>query len=430
MLRKTKLKRIIQSKFVKNTSIYTISDILNKMVPFVLLPVLTRYLTPEDYGIIAMFFVFTAILGIVMTLETNTAISVNYFKISRKKLKVYIANILLIIAIATSITFIFMLIFSSWFTQILAIPTEWLFIGIIVTLLQFITTINLVLWQSEHNPVPLGIYQISQTIVNLSLSLILIIGFKMGWEGRLIALATASILFGMMSFVFLFKRDYLEFKVNKKDIKDALKFGVPLLPHALSVWFRTGIDRVFLTSLVSASATGVYTVGFQIASVITILTTAFNKAYAPHLFEKLKKITESEKHKLVKYAYIYFFGLLLLATVLSLSAPFLIDIFLGKSFLSSKKYISWIAFGFAFYGMYSMVVNYVLYTKQTVYLSYVTFSVSLLHVVLSYVFISRYGALGAAQATTITSFLTFAGVWWLSHKLYPMPWFGKKGCDK
>ena len=430
MLRKAKLKRIIQSKFVKNTSIYTISDILNKMVPFVLLPVLTRYLTPEDYGIIAMFFVFTAILGIVMTLETNTAISVNYFKISRKKLKVYIANILLIIAIATSITFIFMLIFSSWFAQILAIPTEWLFVGIIVTLLQFITTINLVLWQSEHNPIPLGIYQILQTIVNLSLSLILIIGFNMGWEGRLIAVVTASVLFGMMSFVFLFKRDYVEFKVNKNDIKDALKFGVPLLPHALSVWFRTGIDRVFLTSLVSASATGVYTVGFQIASVITILTTAFNKAYAPHLFEKLKKITENEKHKLVKYAYIYFFGLLVLATILSLSAPFLIDIFLGKSFLSSKKYVSWIAFGFAFYGMYSMVVNYVLYTKQTVYLSYVTFSVSLLHVGLSYILISHYGALGAAQATTITSFLTFAGVWWLSNRLYPMPWLGKKGYDK
>lgn len=419
------MKKIIQSRFFKNTSIYTISDILNKMVPFVLLPVLTRYLTPEDYGIITMFFVFTSILGIIMTLETNTAISVNYFKISREKLKIYIANILLIISIATCFTFVIIILFHSWLTKILAMPIEWLFVGVIVTLLQFVTTINLVLWQSEQKPLPLGIYQISQTIVNLSLSLILIVGFSMGWEGRLIAVVVASVVFGMLSLVFLFKRDYVKFEYNKKNIKDALKFGVPLLPHALSVWLRTGIDRIFLTSLVSASATGVYTVGFQIASVITILTAAFNKAYAPHLFEKLKDITEADKNKLIKYAYIYFVALLVLATILSLLAPYLIDMFLGEAFMSSKEYVVWIAFGFAFYGMYSMVVNYVLYTKKTMYLSYVTFSVSLLHVGLSYIFISHNGALGAAQATTITSFITFVGVWWLSQRLYPMPWFGK-----
>jgi len=420
------LKNIVKSKFFKNTSIYTISDILNKMVPFVLLPVLTRYLTPEDYGIIAMFFVFTAILGIVMTLETNTAVSVNYFKLSKEKLRVYIANILFIIAVATSITVVFVMIFHDWISVVTTIPTEWLFLGIVVTLLQFITTINLVLWQFEQNPIPFGIYQIAQTIVNLTFSLILIIGFGMEWEGRLIAVVIASVFFGMMSFVFLFKRNYVEFKFNKDDIKDALKFGIPLLPHALSVWIKTGIDRVFLTMLVSASATGLYTVGFQIASVVTILTAAFNKAYAPYLFEKLKEISEEKKRALVKYTYLYFLGLLAIALSLSIIAPFLIDIFLGEKFRESKEYVSWLAFAFAFFGMYSIVVNYVLFTKKTAYLSYVTIAVSLFHALLSYIMISYNGSLGAAQATTITSFITFISVWWLSHRLYPMPWFNNK----
>lgn len=78
--------------------------------------------------------------------------------------------------------------------------------------------------------------------------------------------------------------------------------------------------------------------------------------------------------------------------------------------------------------MYSMVVNYVLNTKKTVYLSYVTFTVSIIHVVVSYFLILYNGILGAAQATLITSFITFISVWWLSQKLYPMPWFNfKKG---
>ena len=417
------MKKIIKSKFFKDTSIYTISDILNKMVPFILLPVLTRYLTPEDYGIIAMFFVFTSVLGIVMTLETNTAITVNYFKISREELKVYIFNILLIVAIATSFTLITIMLFHTTISELLAIPVEWLFIGVVVTLLQFVTTINLLLWQSERNPIPLGIYQIAQTIVNLSLSLLLIISFGMEWEGRLIAVSIASIIFGMLSLVFLFKRDYLKFKFSKEAINDALKFGVPLLPHALSVWIRTGVDRIFITMLVSASATGLYTVAFQIASVITILTKAFNKAYSPYLFKKLTNITERDKEQIVKYTYLYFITLLLLAGALSLITPFLIESFLGESFQKAKDYIPWIAFSFAFYGMYLMVVNYVLFTKKTASLSYVTISASILHIILSYLLISYNGILGAAQATTTTSLVVFLAVWRLSQKLYPMPWF-------
>jgi len=420
------LKELLKNKFLRDTSIYTIADVLNKIVPFMLLPVLTRYLTPEDYGIIAMFFVLTSILGIVTTFETNTAIGVNFFKISKDELKIYIANVLMIISIVTTAVSLLVILYHTFLSEVFSIPYEWLMIAIAVTLTQFITTINLLLWQSEQKPIPFGVYQITQTIVNLSLSLILIIGFGMGWEGRLIAISFASILFGAMSFLFLYRRGYLQFKLSKESIEDAVKFGVPLLPHALSIWFRTGVDRVFLTTLISASATGLYTVGFQIASIISILTIAFNKAYVPYLFERLSDITQEKKVHLVKYSYLYFFLLLLLAAILSLLAPVFIGFFLGDKFIHSQQYIAWLAFGFAFHGMYYIVVNYILYMKKTALLSYVTFSVSLLHVALSYVLIKHNGALGAAQATTITSFITFVAVWRLSAGIYQMPWFATK----
>lgn len=392
------------------------------MVPFILLPVLTRYLSPADYGIISIFAVFTSILGVFISLETHGAISVKFFKISREQLKIYIANVLLIVAITTSIVLLIVIIFHTYITDLLALPTEWVIIGVFVTVLIFFTTINLILWQSEHKPFPLGIYQISESVFNLSLSLVLIVGFGMGWRGRLIATSVAALLFGFLSFTLLFKRNYLNLKLSKPYLKDALNFGVPLLPHALSTWVRTGIDRVFLTMLISTTATGLYTVGFQIASVIMVITTAFNKAYTPFLFEKLKDITLSQKKVLVKYGYLYFLGLLILATGLSITGPYIVDIFLGKEFIESQEYITWFAFGFAFYGMYSMLVNYIFYTQKTIYLSYVTFSIGLLHVGLSYLFITYNGTIGAVQATAIISFITFIAVWWLSNKLYPMPW--------
>ena len=418
--------KLIQSRFFKNASIYTVSDILNKLVPFVLLPVLTRYLTPSDYGIISMFSVFTSILGVFISLEMHGVISVKFFKISKEELKIYIANVLLIVSVTTMIVLLTILIFHSYFSKLLELPLEWLIIGIFVTLMTLFTTINLILWQSELKPIPLGIYQISQTIFNLTLSLVLIVGLGMGLEGRLIAISAASILFGFLSFSLLFKRNYVKLKLNKPYINDALKFGIPLLPHALSTWVRTGIDRVFLTMLVSTTATGLYTVGFQIASVIMVLATAFNKAYSPFLFEKLNGITINQKKNLVKYTYLYFLILLLLASFIGWATPYLFSFFLGKDYSESQKYVLWFAFGFAFYGMYSMMFNYILYTQKTIYLSYITFSIGLLHVGLSYLFITYYGTIGAVQASTIISLITFISVWWLSNKLFPMPWFEMK----
>lgn len=413
---------MLANKFIKDTSIYILVDIVNKMVPFILLPILTRYLTPSDYGIISMFFVLTSILGVIMTIESNTAISIFFFKKSHEELKIFIANVLLIVSVLTSFLFLLSIIFSTSLTKLLSLPLEWIVLGIVVTFAQFMTTINLVLWQSEQNPIPVGKYQISQTLVNLSLSLVLIIGLEMNWEGRLIAISFASIIFGIYSFNLFFKRDYIKLKFDKDSIKEVILFGAPLLPHSLSVWFRTGIDRVFITTFISASATGMYTVAFQIASILHILCIAFNKAFAPYLYKKLKSINDTEKLKLVKYSYVYFLGLLFSAWLLGTISPYIVKYFLGSAFSDSQKYIMLLSFTFAFQGMYSMVVNYILFMKKTALLSYVTITISVLHIVLSYTLIQFNGLIGASQAALVTSIITFISVWWLSNKVYSMPW--------
>jgi len=413
---------MIKSKLFKNLSIYTFSDLINKMVPFLLLPVLTRYLTPSDYGNIAIFFVLTSLLGVIISVEAKTSISVFFFKKSRDNLKVYIANILFIVSSFTTIILLFILFFDSFLEEILSLSKEWIIVAVIVTFAQFLTTVNMVLWQSEHNSIFVGVYKISQTIINLSLSLVLIIGLKMGWEGRLIAITFASIIFGGYSIALLFKRDYIEMKFDKESIKEALSFGLPLLPHALSVWFRTGIDRIFLTTYISAAATGMYTVAFQIASILYVVAVALNKAFSPYLYKKLNDITNEEKIKLIRYSYGYFLLLLIGAFILSGISPFIVNYFLGSKFVEAQQYITFLSFSFAFQGMYLMVVNYVLYMKKTALLSYVTITISIIHILLSYILITQYGLMGAAQATLITSILTFFSVWILSYKVYKMPW--------
>jgi O-antigen/teichoic acid export membrane protein len=165
-----------------------------------------------------------------------------------------------------------------------------------------------------------------------------------------------------------------------------------------------------------------YTVAFQIASILYVVAVALNKAFSPYLYKKLNDITNEEKIKLIRYSYGYFLLLLIGAFILSGISPFIVNYFLGSKFVEAQQYITFLSFSFAFQGMYLMVVNYVLYMKKTALLSYVTITISIIHILLSYILITQYGLMGAAQATLITSILTFFSVWILSYKVYKMPW--------
>jgi O-antigen/teichoic acid export membrane protein len=63
------IQKIRQSVLFKNTFIYTLLQLVNSGIPFLLLPVLTRYLTPEDYGMIATYNTFVGVLSIFVWLS-------------------------------------------------------------------------------------------------------------------------------------------------------------------------------------------------------------------------------------------------------------------------------------------------------------------------------------------------------------------------
>ena len=195
-----------------------------------------------------------------------------------------------------------------------------------------------------------------------------------------------------------------------------------MIPHALSGSIISMTDRFFITSMVGLAATGVYTVGYQVGSIVNILAISFNNAYVPWLYERLKKNENTTKSKIVKFTYVYFVVIALIAISLGIIAPYALKVFLGKSFNESSIYVIWVALGYAFNGMYLMVVNYIFYAQKTKYLAIVTFLTAVINIILNYFFIRENGAIGAAQATTITFSIKFLVVWILSNKVQKMPW--------
>ena len=63
----------------KGAGVYVIASIINAAVPFLLLPVLTRYLSPAEYGEVALFNVWVSLAGALCGLSVHAAANRKYF---------------------------------------------------------------------------------------------------------------------------------------------------------------------------------------------------------------------------------------------------------------------------------------------------------------------------------------------------------------
>jgi len=409
---------------IKNSLIYIFAEVLNKAIPFLLLPILTKYLTPTDYGMIVSFTAFVSFLSIFVGLSIHGAVNIDFFKTTKKELKIYIANGILLLLITTFIVGIIVFIFKEPLHNKLLLNSEWLYIGVILSFSQFVTLLNLTLWIAEKNSKAYGIYQLSQTFIISTISILFVVAFHFNWTGQVIANILGTLSFSLFSFYLLYKRGYLEFRYNKKDMKDLLHFGIPMIPHNLSGWITTSGDRLLLITLVGASATGLFTVGFQIGMIMSVLVSSFHKVWNPYLYEKLSLANFSlkSKIKIVKFTYLYFALMVVLVLFLNFIAKYIFIYMIDGKYMESYQYVIYILIIYALNGMYFMVVSYIFYLKKTQQLAYITFSCSVLHLLFSYIFINLFGAIGVVYSGIASYTLMFLAVWYYSNKIYSMPW--------
>lgn len=415
------LSKIKNSTLIKSSGIYTLANIINKSIPFFLLPVLTSYLTPTDYGIVSMF---TVLLGIVlpfMGLNSNASISRKFYD-DNKDFSLYLSTALYILIASSFFVLLIFVIFSNEIAQVSGFPKDYMLLVVLGGFGNSIIQLTLTLWRVREKPVQFGIFQIAQTILNVVISLILVVGAAQGWQGRVNGQLIAISVFACIGLLFVIKKEKIKFNYSMEYAKDLVSYGVPLIPHALGAFIITMTDRIFITNMIGINETGVYTVAFQIGMIIQLLQDSFNKAWIPYLFSNLKEGTEKIKQKLVKITYIYFVIILLITILLSVLAPFVVNVFIGEAFSGSIQYILWISLGFAFNGMYKMVTGVIFYEKKTRILSFLTFTTAILNIILNYWFIKMNGTIGAAQATSLSFFITFILSWILAQRVYPLPW--------
>jgi O-antigen/teichoic acid export membrane protein len=132
----------------KNIIIYGGTNALKSLVPLLMLPILTAYLSIEDFGILSL--VETTILFITpfVLLNINVAINVEYFKVDHNILKKYITNALVISFISFLFVFLIMFIFKNLLSSFLHIKNYLVLLIVLFASLRIIPSVILGLYQS------------------------------------------------------------------------------------------------------------------------------------------------------------------------------------------------------------------------------------------------------------------------------------------
>lgn len=407
-----------------NASIYVLSGFINAAVPLILIPLLTRFLSPSEYGIVGFFMLILTGFSMISALGVEGAATRKYFDsdINNLKISEFVGTCFFII-VFTVLTLLLVSFFFSQYTSIfIGLDLFWVLAAVIAGGCSMIILLASGQAQVREKPIIFSFIQILSGITNLSISIILVVSFQLGSEGRMMGILLSFLLMLLISLSILKYFNWIIFRYRYRYLREALEFGLPLLPHSISLFILAMADRYLIGLFLEFDDLGIYVLAMQLAAIFGIFFTSFHNAFTPWLYKNLKKNDSTIQKNIVLFTYLYFIFFILLGFLGVLISPYAIELIADPKYFSAKDLMGFLIFSQIFTGFYLMVVGYLLYEKRTKLLSSITIFSALLNILMFFIFISKYGLKGVALASLIAMLVRFILVWFYSNKVHKMPW--------
>ena len=402
---------------------YSAFNIVNAAVPFLLLPVLTAYLLPKEFGILSLVTMLQALLLPIVLLSFQGLVTIEYTRLTKEQFSKFITTILWLPVLGFLVVLPLLFIFSERVAGLFKISEFWVTASAVFVFLQALPMLMPTIFQARQQLMAYGFFKIGLTLLNIVFSLYFVICLKNGWEGRMWGMLGSFVVFNVISVVMLFREGLLNISFDKYYFHEAIKFGFPLVPHSLAGIMLAMADRLFLANLVSADAVGIYNVAYQIASAVMIVMSSINQAWVPHLYAQLNSSPSFEqKKKLVLQTY-KIIALMCAGSLIFVAAlPLVYHFFISVNYHEGQGVAMLISLAFLLQGFYFMATNYIFYVKKTYFLSVMTLISAGIVMLLNYLLIPLFGITGSAYSMVASWFILFALTWLLAHRVYPMPW--------
>lgn len=391
-------KNLLANKVLKTGSLSMLGTILVKAVNLISIPVFSRLLTTSEYGQVDVFMTYVNIFVIILGLDFVGAVGKGRLD-HEKDADEYISSSLLFTTLFSVLVVVLINIIFPFIQIAFNMNRLTVNIMLLYSYAMFIISYRAAEYNFYYEYKKNMIMSLSVALGNFALSIIFIetIFRTQKFWGRILGAMLPTLIIGIFVYFRLARRGHWTLK--REHVRYSLEFGVPLIPHNLSHMVLSSADKVMINSMISASASGIYSLVYTLGMMIQVMMEAMNNVFGPWLFRQLKK-GENENIRYVQKYYLLMYCVVTIG-VLSVS-PEIIKIVGAREYWEGIPMVMWVVYATFINFTYTLYVNVEFYYKKTMLISSGTIMAAVVNIVLNGLFLKRFGYQFGATSTLIS----------------------------
>jgi len=404
----------------RTSAIYAAGSVVARGARFLLIPIYVHQLPAAGVGVLVFLEAVSIALSRTMSFGFSQAVKRFYIEYENEEHADNFTAALWFVGFAAALACALVLIACTLlFGHLLTrqIPVDLLALAIVSGMLRSNLSMALERYIVREEPVRHGLFNICHFTTTAGLIVLFVVGFDMGVRGAIIGDVLGLSIWNVATAFIVSRARRPRFRWS--EIRPAIRYSLPSVPHGLFTWALTFSDRVILERFVPLAALGVYGIGYQLASVLPVFSLAFVNAWIPRFFR-----SGGDSEGASQFARVFIIQLAGLAAVslpVVAYAPEVIHLVTRPGYAGAIPVIRVVAIGLVFHGVYQALLLPLFYRSRTASVSVVTGVALMSNVGLNLLLIPRLGIMGAAYATlgaylatTLAAALTVA-------RYYPLP---------
>lgn len=405
------------SEFLKSSSILVLANIVIKAVQFFLMPLYTKYLSPEELGINDLIITTTGVILPLLTLALDASFSAFYYdRGDNNKDRTF--NTIAAVLMIQSIIPLVLCLASKPISRLL-FHTDQYYWGVIVAMLGL--SVNLLFMpyalkvRLENRMQLFSIINVIASVLTLVSNIVFVVVFKLGYISLIYSHFLTSIV--QLLLYWLLPKYRFEKKYVSRDYAGTLiRYGLPLVPNAIFSWILVSCDRYMISGMCGEAEVGIYGIGMRFLTILNIIINAVNMAYTTFAF----------KNKGEEYARSMYSAIFIGMSFLLMGGCFTVSVFakdIIHVMVDPRYFTSYILIAPLLYSQTAMACNNIVgygisFTKKSKYFLISSVIAAVTNIVLNYILVKYYAALGAAVATMISHIVLFIITYAVSQRLY------------
>ncbi len=393
------------SALLSDTLVYGLGGVLQRLVSVLLLPVLTRYLAPAEYGVVGVLDVLATGLVAILTLGFGTSLTVTYFdKPVGESRDRAISTAFWILAATSSVALAAALPASGRVATALvgdAAAAPLVQLSLVTSALSVLALPFTLRLQYEQRAGLQAALSLAAALLTAVLALYFVVGLGRGVQGLL-----EGRLAGQLAGFLLYAASFPSRRLVGRAAFDAgaaaelVRLGLPMVPSFATLFVLQQGNRWFLSLFASMDAVGLYTVGTQLGTLVALAVTAFNTAWTPYFMGFAERRDEAGPAlaRAVTW-YVFVFGTITLlvfggarAALMILAAPLFEPGFRVAGAAAAAQ---------ALIGAYSLFTPPSVFAKEIHFTSLVQAATLVLAIAFNLLLIPPWGLIGAALALVL-----------------------------